>query len=75
MINPSLQDLNLSSKELKEIAKLLPRKRGIKGYKSMPEEKPVARIKKIRKEFNESWHKFFKSKINEIRRNLYEIEN
>ena len=84
MINPSLQDLNLSSKELKEIAKLLPRKRGIKGYKSMPEDrllsalfssKSVARIKKIRKEFNESWHKFFKSKINEIRTNLYEIEN
>ena len=33
------------------------------------------RIKKIRKEFNESRHKFSKSKINEIRRNLYEIEN
>ena len=31
------------------------------------------RIEKIRKEFNESSHKF--SKINEIRRNLYEIEN
>ena len=33
------------------------------------------RIKKIRKEFNELRHKFSKSKINEIRRNLYEIEN
>ena len=33
------------------------------------------RIGKIRKEFNESRHKFSKSKINEIRRNLYEIEN
>ena len=33
------------------------------------------RIEKIRKEFNESRHKFSKSKINEIRRNLYEIEN
>ena len=30
---------------------------------------------KIRQEFNESRHKFSKSKINEIRRNLYEIEN
>ena len=29
-----------------------------------------ARIEKIRKEFNKSRHKFFKSKINEIRRNL-----
>ena len=33
-----------------------------------------ARIKKIRKEFNESRHKFSKSKINEIRECLYEIE-
>ena len=34
-----------------------------------------ARIEKIRKEFNESRHKFSKSKINETKRNLYEIEN
>ena len=34
-----------------------------------------ARIEKIRKEFNESRHKFSKSKINEIKKNLYEIEN
>ena len=33
------------------------------------------RIENIRKEFNESRYKFSKSKINEIRRNLYEIEN
>ena len=33
------------------------------------------RIEKIRKEFNEIRHKFSKSKINEIRRYLYEIEN
>ena len=33
------------------------------------------RLKKIRKEFNESRYKFSKSKINEIRRSLYEIEN
>ena len=33
------------------------------------------RIVKIRKEFNESRQKFYKSKIYEIRRNLYEIEN
>ena len=33
-----------------------------------------AGIEKIRKEFNESRHKFSKSKINEIRRNLYDIE-
>ena len=33
-----------------------------------------ARMEKIRKEFNESRHKFSKS-INEIRKNLYEIES
>ena len=82
--------LNLSTKELKAIAKI----RGIKGCKSMPEDEllgaltsskpvkkgekpnfPKARIEKIRKEFNESRHKFSKSKINEIRRNLCKIEN
>ena len=34
-----------------------------------------ARIENIGKEFNESRHKFCKSKINEIRKNLYETEN
>ena len=32
-------------------------------------------MEKMRKEFNELKHKFSKSKINEIRRNLYDIEN
>ena len=77
MLNPSLKDLNLSTEELKEIVKLLARKRAIKGHKSMSNDrlldalilsKPVekgkkpnfskARIEKIRKEFNESRHKF-----------------
>ena len=34
-----------------------------------------ARMEKIRKDCNESRHKLSKSKINEIRRNLYEKEN
>ena len=34
-----------------------------------------ARIEKIRKEFNESRYRFSKLRINEIRRNIYEIEN
>ena len=38
MLSPSLKDLNLSSEELKEVVKLLARKRGIKGYKSMSED-------------------------------------
>ena len=44
MLNPSLKDLHLSSEELKEIAKLLARKRGIKGYKSMPEDKLLSAL-------------------------------
>ena len=32
-------------------------------------------VEKIRKEFNESRHKFSKAKIKDIRRNLYEIRN
>ena len=90
--------LNLSLKELKLIAE----NRGIKGYKSMSEDRLLSalkasqslkeseknfddtkpkinfskpRIEKIRKEFNESRHKFSKLKANEIRRNLYEIDN
>ena len=39
MLNPPLKDLELSSEELKQIAKLLARKRGIKDYKSMSEDK------------------------------------
>ena len=34
-----------------------------------------ARTEKIRREFNESRYKSSKSRINEIRKNLYEIEN
>ena len=91
ILNPSLKDLDPTSEEVKEVAKLLAQERGIKSYKSMSEDgllsalissKPVkakkpkikfskARIEKIRKEFNESRHKFSKSEINEIRRNLY----
>ena len=90
----SLRDLKLSSEELKEIAKLLARKRGIKDHENMPKDrllsalissKPVktcekpnfskARIGKIKREFNKSRHRFFKSNIKEIRRNLYEIKN
>ena len=75
--------LNLSLKDLKVITNM----RGIKGYKGMSEDELLsalnlsernfskARIEKIRKEFNESRRILSKSKLNEIRRNLYEIEN
>ena len=54
MLNPSLKDLDPSSEELKEIAKLLAQERGIKGYKNMSEDellsalissKPVKKVK------------------------------
>ena len=35
----------------------------------------MPRIEEVRKESNESRYKFSKSKINEIRRNLYDLEN
>ena len=38
MQSPSLRALNLSSEELNEIAQLLARKKGIKGYESIPED-------------------------------------
>ena len=77
--------LNLSLDELKLIAK----KRGIKGYKSMSKDdltkilsKPKTktslskeRIKDIKEDFNKSKDRFLKQKIKEIRRNFYKIEN
>ena len=59
---------------------------GIKGYKSMSEERLLSainkpkliknyfdneRLKKIKEDLNKSKHKFSKSKIKEIRKNLY----
>ena len=87
MLNPSLKDLNLSSKELKEITKLLAKERGIKGYESMLEKKLLSalkesaknfdktKIEKIREELKKLEHKYFKSEIKKIRKSIYEIEN
>ena len=77
--------LDLSLDELKLVTK----NRGIKDYKSMSKERLLRalskpkliknnfdneRLKKIR-DLNKSRHKLSKSKIKEIRKNLYEIEN
>ena len=89
MVNPSLKDLFLLSKELKEITKLLVNEGGIKGYESMSEDKLLSalkasesennfdntRIEKIRERLKKLQHKFSKSEIKGIRENLYEIEN
>ena len=45
MLNPSSKDLNLSSKELKKLAKLLAKERGVKRYESMPEDKLLSDLK------------------------------
>ena len=78
----SLQDLSISSEELKEIAKLLARKRGIKGYESMSKKKLLSAFKaseknfdktkteKIREEIKKLQHEFSKSEIKEIKKNL-----
>ena len=77
---------NLSLNKLKLVAK----NRGIKGYKSMSEERLLStlselveskysfddeRFKKIRKDFNELSDRFSNPQIREIRKNLYEIKN
>ena len=77
--------LDLSLDELKLVAE----NRGVKGYKSMSEEKVLSalskpkliknifdneRLKKIIEDLNKSRYKFSKSKIKEIRKNFYEID-
>ena len=82
MLKPSLKDLNPSSEELRKIAKLLAKERGIKGYECMSENKlssilkaseseknfDKTRIEKIREELKKLQHKFSKSEIKEIRK-------
>ena len=77
--------INLSWNELKLIAK----SRNIKEYKSKYENdlikilskpKPKVnpsknKIKEIKKDFNKLRYGFSKSKINEFRRNLYNVKN
>ena len=72
--------INLSLNELKLIAK----SRGIKDYKKKSKDEltkilsktePKTNIEKIKKKINESRNRFSKSKIKQIRRNLYEIGN
>ena len=82
--------INLSPKELKTVVKIRGNK-GYKSMSEdellgvLASSKPArkgekpnffeARIEAIRKEFNESRHKFSKSKIKKIRKNLYKIKS
>ena len=69
MLNPSLQDLNLSSEGLTEIARLLARKIGIKGYKSMPENRLLsALISSKPVKSKKSKTNFSEAKIEKIRK-------
>ena len=81
MLNPSLKDLNPSSEELKEIAKLLAKKRGIKGYKSMSEDgllsalKASELLKESEKNFDDTETKInlIKTRMEKIREKSMEI--
>ena len=70
MLKPYLKYLDLSSKELKEIAKLLARKRGIKGSKSMPEDKLLSALisSKPAKKSKKPKINFSKVRIEKIRK-------
>ena len=81
----SLKGIILSPKELKDIAKLLAQKRGIKDYKDMSNDKLLSalkvsknenktRIDKIRQEIKELDHKLSRQELKEIKKNLYEIQ-
>ena len=72
MLNPSLKDLDPSSEELKEVAKLLAQKRGIKDYKSMSEDKLLSALilSKPVKKSEKSKINFSTPRIEKIRKEL-----
>ena len=86
MPNPSLKELSLSPEELNKVSKLLAKEKGMEDYECMfennllsalkaSESKTKTRTENIREVVKELQHKFSKSKINVIKRNLYRIEN
>ena len=69
MLNPSLKDLNLPSKGLKEITKLVAKERGIRDYEIMPRNKLLNALKASETENN-----FDKTRIKLIREELKKLE-
>ena len=73
MSNP-LKDLELSSEELKELAILRAKKRNIKGYKSMSEDRLLSALKESEslKESKKPKTNFSKARIEKIRKEFNE---
>ena len=84
MANIRLGDLYLSKEELKDIIKLLAKKRNIKNYKNKSSDKLYKIFKKqsknkkriddIREELKNPPYSILKSESKDIKRNLYNIE-
>ena len=83
MLNPSLVDLDLSSEELKEIAKLLAERIVINDYESMSEDRLLSALK-VSESLKESENNFddvkpkiifSKSKIEKIREKFKESKH
>ena len=74
MPNLSLNDLDPSSEELKEIAKLLAEKRGIKGYKSISGDRLLSALtsSKSVKKSKKPEINFSKARIEKIRKEFHE---
>ena len=86
MKSVQLKNLNLSPEDSREIAEFLAQKRGIIDYENMSngqlfnalkalESKNITRIDEIRKEIKKLGYKLSRQELEEIRKNLYEIEN
>ena len=67
-----LQDLSISSEESKEIAKLYTRKRGIKDYESMPEDRLLNALISSKPIKKGEKPKFPKARIGKIERKFNE---
>ena len=75
MQSPSLRYLKLSSEELKEIVELLARKRGIKGYKSMPKDRLLSALISSKAVERNKKLNFSKARIGKIEREFKKLKH